>query len=171
MSSLLNQAESTPGDWKQYGLSFQPFEVYTTRREFEYSRRYLVQEAAGSELESFPSNRSCVYTNHRTEVLINGVLEGRRMQDPNGASCVSRDRMWKSAIDAAAKLDSPTLSYVSRNVSYGELKADPVFEGRRKVKDEATNTALKGWLKNTGDDDWTLSVVKRKTPQKSERAC
>ena len=44
-----------------------------------------------------PSNLCAVVTPQKQEILINGVLQGRKQEDPRGASCVSRRKMWEAA--------------------------------------------------------------------------
>lgn len=147
--------------WKKDGFSFKPFEVVTTKKEFEYSKRYIMRGNNGNIHEPVPSNRSCVYTARRSEVLVNGVLEGRRWYDPRGASMVSRRSMWTSVLAIATTLGLPALSYVTMKCSYGELKAREVLQGREKVKVDARRFALRGWVKNSGDDDWSLTEDER----------
>ena len=38
---------------------------------------------------------------------------------------------------------------------YEEVKGSDVLEGRQQVKEDM-RTALKGWVRNTGDDSWHL---------------
>ena len=64
--------------------------------------------------------------------------------------------MWKSVLGIATTLSLPALLYVTRKYSYGELKASKVLEGREKVKMDVRRLALRGWMKNSGDDNWSL---------------
>lgn len=153
--------KSVQEGWKKNGFSFKPFNVQTTSREFEYSRRHIMRDSNASGLEPVASNRSCVYTPRRSEVLINGVLEGRRWYDPHGASMVSRQSMWKSALGMAATLGVPALSYLTMKCCYGEMKSSGILESRETVKADARRLALKGWVKNTGDDAWSLTEEER----------
>lgn len=147
--------------WKQHGFSFKPFNVQTTRREFEFSKRYLNSQATSAAPDAVPSNRSCVFTIQGTEVLVNGVLEGRKLYDPRGASMLSRRKMWKSTLGVAAALGLPALSYLSAKYSYDELKRNLDVLGRGEVKSDVRRLALKGWERNGGDDGWSLGEEDR----------
>lgn len=130
--------------WKG-GYSFRPFEVKTTDREFAFSRRSI----AGVKT---PSNLSAVYTSRLQERLTNGVLQGRKQSAPQGASNLSKKNMWKAVAEVVALLGVPALQRTLSYSSYRELKQDELLEERRKVKEEARSDALKGWIRNGGED-------------------
>lgn len=143
--------------WKASGFSFRPFLVDVTDREFEFSKRDLMAQDGEAD-EPVASNRSCLYTPRQNEVLINGVLEGRKLHDPKGASLASRRSMWASAREVARMVGSPAASSLLETCHYKGLKASEAAKDRERVKNDARGLALKGWVKNDGDDDWFLEA-------------
>lgn len=87
--------------WKG-DYAFRPFVVRDTAVEFEYSRRSACHKHAGHVLTS--SNLTAVKTPFFEETLIGGVLQGRRQDDPRGASRISRRRMWSGAKEVVKSL-------------------------------------------------------------------
>ncbi|RMY52489.1 hypothetical protein D0863_14247 [Hortaea werneckii] len=148
MASLTS---STDGHqfWQSGGYSLNFFDVTPTTRRFEY------EKADGATA----SNISTFSTPHRQEILINGVLQGRKQSDPKGASTVSRRRMWQDVAALAAAVGD-TEGLVKHGVldssSYASLKAGAVLEARSGVKKLVREEALKGWQRNYGDEDWGL---------------
>ncbi|KAI5370715.1 putative Acylphosphatase-like domain, adenosine deaminase/editase [Septoria linicola] len=136
--------------WSQHGYQFKAFEVQTTTKTFAFSK-----PVKGESDSAVPSNLSAMYTPHRQEILINGVLQGRKQTDPRGASCVSRRRMWAAIYDVTALVDEQ-MAVSLRAESYGEVKQSGLLEGRELVKREARSLGLKGWKRNEGDTEWTL---------------
>lgn len=136
---------------KEKDLMIRPFEVKTTTKEFEFSRRV---QAEGEIL--VPSNLSALYTPLRQEVLINGVLLGRKQFDVKGASCVSRRVMWKSVLVVAGVAGSPALVDVLRTSTYRGVKDSAALRWRREAKRRTIETALQGWERNAQDHDWGL---------------
>ena len=130
--------------WRRIGYPYQSFQVLGTEREFEYSRRRRTSSPT-------PSNLSIVITPYSREVLINGVLQGRKQEDPRGASCASRRRMWEAV---RAVLGEERLS--DRTQTYAEMKARQSLEEREVVKRDVRNVALKRWKRNEGDERWAL---------------
>jgi tRNA-specific adenosine deaminase 1 len=165
MSSLNELDKTATRRWEEAGYSFRPFSVLGTTRIFEYSkpnpRSVDVEKAV-------PSNLSAVHTPHASEVLINGVLQGRQQFDVKGASCISRRKMWQAVGDAAALARdaaeqdedegiSSGMKYLVANVvdqCYSEMKLR--CHVRQEVKDIVKEVALEGWMKNEGDDQWKL---------------
>jgi tRNA-specific adenosine deaminase 1 len=137
--------------WTGSGYKFTPFTVRTTSKEFTFSKR-----AGGGEHGTVSSNLSAVYTPRRQEVLINGMLQGRKAVDPRGASCVSRRVMWASVLELAVRLGIPALVAALEKATYAEVKAAERLGGRELVKSLARDEALQGWRRNDGDDDWSL---------------
>lgn len=127
-------------DRKRY--AYRPFRVEKTDRRFEFRK----MEGARA------SNIAVLALPHRIEVLINGVLQGRKQDDPNGACSVSRRQMWTSVQDMmrVEDMDLP-------EGSYGFVKSCDVLQERRQIKRAAYERALTPWIVNEGDDDWTLS--------------
>ena len=140
------------GRWEESGYGFRPFEVKSTGREFEYSRRSNTSTTASGG-EPVPSNLSVLNTPGRQELLINGVLQGRKQFDPKGASCVSRRSLWRAVVDVALLAD---VTCLGTECSYEEVKEDARLDGRRRVQRDVRDLALKGWRRNTGDEDWCL---------------
>ncbi|KAL2350901.1 adenosine deaminase/editase [Cryomyces antarcticus] len=141
--------------WQATGYQWKPFDVRTTSREFEYSRRSGPQCA-----KLVPSNLSCVWTARFQEALIGGVLQGRRSEpvpDPRGASSVCRRRMWQAVSDVAESLAEPALITTTRKRSYSEVKRGGCFGGREGVKRDLKVAALPGWIDNVGDEQWGLA--------------
>jgi len=122
------------------GFSYHPFDVRTTVVDFEFSRRHL--SSLKAQLRG--SNISAVWTPSVQETLINGVLQGRRQDDPKGASAVSRKRMWDLASCVSNQLNEHSPSAVVRSAS-------KTIAQRRLVKHEVTTMALKGWARNCQD--------------------
>ena len=116
------------------------------------------------------------------ETLIGGTLQGRKQFSPLGASRVSKQRMWQFALSIAVILcknllmglnhvnpekvggneqDEKMLSNVHpivkclKSSTYGEIKDGPLLEERRRVKREVREMALKGWVRNSGGEDFT----------------
>ena len=127
---------------------FHPFKIRTTNKEFAFSRRSTGLPTA--ELKG--SNISCLSAPGVLETLINGVLQGRKQVDPRGASAVCRRKMWKAVVEVIALLGVPALRSVLSHSKYASLKEDDVLKDRSHVKRVVRNQALKGWIRNAGDD-------------------
>ena len=137
----------------EHGYVFHPFAVRTTGLEFEYSRR-----GSGHRewLRYVASNLATAWTcNGLEENLIGGVLQGRKQSDKRAGSAVSREKMWTLVQEIAGQVEPdrvlPTLG------TYGTLKDGPELTMRSKVKEDVRKEALKGWVRNTGDDDFDWS--------------
>jgi tRNA-specific adenosine deaminase 1 len=131
------------------GLSFHPFDIATASIEFEWSRRS--GKPGGTML---PSNVTAVYTPHFQETLIGGVLQGRKQLDPKGASAICRKSMWNAAKDVVTALEVPSIGDVRGAACYKDFKNCQELRHRRVVKDSVRNVALKGWVRNEGDDSF-----------------
>lgn len=122
------------------GFSYYPFDVRTTMVDFEFSRHHL----SSREGQLKGSNISTAWTPHVQETLINGVLQGRKQDDPRGASAVSRKRMYDLGSCVFNRLHEHTASAV--------VCLYPIAIGQRRlVKDDVTRMALKGWIRNCED--------------------
>ena len=120
---------------------FRPFRVETTDIDFHYSRR-----AAGTNLDACKgSNISAVWTPRHQETLINGVLQGRKQTDLNGASALSRMQIWHLLLETSSLIDSSVLENVLKMPLYSEMKESQSLEHRRCVKEDVKCEALKGW--------------------------
>lgn len=136
-------------EWRQ-GYVFRPFEVRTTSLEFEYSRR---GPGHGEGLRYVASNLATAWScNGLAENLIGGVIQGWKQSDARAGSAVSRGKMWalQHEVSRQVRPDGipPTLG------TYGALKDGPELAMRRRVKKDVRTEALKGWVRNTGDDDF-----------------
>ncbi|KAK3726059.1 hypothetical protein LTR37_000207 [Vermiconidia calcicola] len=145
--------------WRRAGYGFNPFEVKTTSREFEYSKRSARTTNATSPAPSAtPSNLSALSTAKKQEILINGVLQGRKQFDPKGASWASRRSMWKAVLDVAGAVGVPVPQSEMAEGSYAEMKSSKLLESREAVKMDVWELALQGWKRNVSDEAWTLEV-------------
>lgn len=139
------------GNWDG-GYEFRPFEVRTTATEFGFSRR-------GGELEGtrfVASNLATAWTaNGLADNVVGGVLQGRKQTDPKGGSAVSRRNMWALARDIAT-LVAGTNEIIPEQVMYKGLKGSEMLAARRKVKQDVRADALKGWVRNAGDDEFEM---------------
>jgi len=136
--------------------AFRPFNIRPTTREFAFSRRI----ADASTTSIVPSNISCLTYGPKQETLINGSLQGRKQGDPRGASAVSRRSMWALALRTAALLAQPALIAALDVKSYADVKASKLLADREAAKHTAKDTSLRGWKRNVGDDEWSLSEPK-----------
>jgi tRNA-specific adenosine deaminase 1 len=160
-------ASLKPQTWES-GYSFHPFEILTTEKEFRYSRRRTGAGSGlevGKEVKFVPSNIATAWTPFGEETLIGGVLQGRKQFDPKGACMLSKKRMWKLAMEAAAVVGVPTVSGALSHDTYEELKESELLEGRRKVKREVRETALKGWVRNLGGEKFGLDRAESMNPE------
>jgi len=122
------------------------------------------------------------------ETLINGVKQGNKASAPGarGASSLSRAKLWALLNDIVAlrachvslepgadqsqtheartvQQDFGTSLRALQNVNtYGDFKRAERHEDPLRVREEAIRDArkvLKGWVPNTGDEDWGLDVL------------
>jgi len=137
-------------DWQgtKAGHQFRPFDVRTTGRKFAYSAQGA--EAGGS-------NLSALWTPKRQEILVNGVLQGRKQFDIRGASITSRMRLWKLALEVAVAVGVPAVLRSLDRATYGQAK-ESAHDDRKQAKDMALKTALTGWKRNERDDEWGLDA-------------
>ncbi|KAJ4298708.1 hypothetical protein N0V88_003740 [Collariella sp. IMI 366227] len=141
------------------GYAFRPFRVDTTKREFEFSRRGIQGgEGESDNVKVIASNLALAWTNDGEveEGLIGGVMQGRKAFDVKGASLTSRRKMWAAAVEVAAALRNEEISKELANGFYDGVKEGILLEGRRSVKEEVRQGALKGWLRITGDGSFSL---------------
>jgi tRNA-specific adenosine deaminase 1 len=133
------------------GFSFRTPDIFTTDLEFCLSKR-----SSSGDQKMKPSNVTAVYTPHFQETLIGGVLQGWKQGDPRAASAIARKSMWRGIVDVAEVLGSPVLLQSACQPSYGEFKASPALEARRRVSNEVKERALQGWIPNVGDEGFGL---------------
>ncbi|KAI0401565.1 adenosine deaminase/editase [Xylaria palmicola] len=127
-----------------------------------------------------PSNlAAALAASGREETTLNGVLQGRRAAeaDARGASFASRRRMWALAVEVAGLLGGEDGACIRRalgatvtttttttttsasapaGVTYGDVKGTALLGPRWRAKDAARRLALKGWVRNSGDEDFVL---------------
>ncbi|ROT37627.1 hypothetical protein SODALDRAFT_334738 [Sodiomyces alkalinus F11] len=136
------------------GYAFVPFQVATTRREFDFSKRSVRQQS-----ERIAASNLAVAWNPRLEEgLIGGVLQGRKAFDSKGASQVSRRKMWALAREISAILaddHSPICSKLSAD-SYDAVKTGECSQARRAVLEDAKREALASWVPNVRDENWSI---------------
>ncbi|KAK4232250.1 putative tRNA-specific adenosine deaminase [Podospora fimiseda] len=132
-----------------------PFMVETTPKEFEYSKRSVAARSS----KQAASNLAVAWTadGRVEEGLIGGVLQGRKAFTLKGASAMSRRSMWILAKEIAQNLGDKRIIEALSAESYEKIKENNLLEGRRRVKEEVRRDALKGWLRNTGDETFGLS--------------
>lgn len=137
----------------QGGYVWRAFEVQSTQREFEWCRRAVCED-----MKPAPSNLSAVWMPASQETLIGGVLQGRKQFDARGASALCRRSIWKLAMQVVSIIGTPALAGALAKGTYAEVKASEILRDRRKVKDDVRRTGLKGWVKNSGDESFSLEV-------------
>ncbi|TRX89990.1 hypothetical protein FHL15_009091 [Xylaria flabelliformis] len=172
-------AAQTQGDG---GYAFRPFSVETTDLEFVFSRRspasiLTLSPSRVPKTKITPSNISTAHTaSNRTETTLNGVLQGRKASaaDIRGASFASRRQIWSLAVEVAGLLasDEPNqsiqtdkrdtlhirdaLGVAGTGPTYAQVKNCASLGPRRRAKEIARREALRGWVRNVGDEDFLL---------------
>lgn len=148
------------------GYDFQPFKMMSTRREFTHSRRDTNGSSRPSDTIT-PSNIAASWTPYFEETLIGGVLQGRKQNDPRGASAVSKRRMWELAQDVARLSDVQVYEITESIFSQGgpevaenrkvyrDVKLSHLLQDRKEAKMMARQV-LKGWVRNDGDEGFSL---------------
>lgn len=137
-----------------FDLAYRPFSIKTTACEFRYSRRASESLEQGATPESKPSNLTTIWNPHTTQLIINGIVQGRRKRDPRGASAISRKSMIEYLMSTVQLFESLELKEsLQGSRSYLDVKACLKSLGpRREMKAEVTRAALQGWLVNERDD-------------------
>ncbi|KAF2875470.1 adenosine deaminase/editase [Massariosphaeria phaeospora] len=147
MSGVTQDIEKT---WRG-GYAWRGFEVRGTQREFAWSKR-----SVGVAEKAMASNISAVWTPSWQETLIGGVLQGRKQFDPRGASRICRRSLWKSVLEIVGLVGMPALVDAVRKANYGEVKGEALLDARKLVKEDMRREALKGWVRNIGDDGFGI---------------
>ena len=135
------------------GFRFRPFTVLSTNVEFSHSRydgTRLCRLSKGS-------NLSTAWTPPGQQCLINGVLQGRKQDDPRGASAICRRMMWRIAKEVGQGCEAVAESL--DKTRYIDVKSSDSMDQRRMVISYVRNKALKGWICNEGDDVFDLDNV------------
>lgn len=143
--------DGSGGGWGG-GYVFRPFEVRTTAVEFGFSRR------GGPEGTRYvASSLATAWTaNGLAENIIGGVLQGRKQMDPRGGSKLDRQWIWHLAVEVAEGVGMPEA--VPADGTYEEMKEAEVLSVRRKVNEDVKAQALKGWVRNAGDEGHVLDL-------------
>lgn len=137
------------------GYSFRPFEITTTKMEFQFSRRSGVE---GKKL--VPSNIAAGWIPFSSlpsglETIIAGVKQGRRAGDIRGASRVCKREMWKLARNISELVQDPAIELKLKVLTYGGFKeSGPQY--RKRVKQVVRESGLRGWIRNIGDESFSL---------------
>jgi len=148
--------------WAQTGgYGFYVVKAEVTEKEFEFSRRGIVEAVSDEkrkEVNMTASNLAVAWTLQGgvNEALVGGVRQGRKTFDVKGASLMSRRRMWGTATEIAAALGDEQLTAALSKRTYDEVKQSRLLEGRQRVKAKVRTEALKGWTRNTGDGEFSL---------------
>lgn len=137
------------------GYSFNPFAIETTELEFDFSKRIAQSRAA----KIAASNLAAAWSSSGFEEnILGGVIQGRKAFDVRGASRMSRRSMWESALKLARRLggDYPELPKFLGSATYTDVQNGPLLAQRRQVKDDVRETALAGWIRNSGGSSFSL---------------
>ena len=138
------------------GHGFRQFKVLPTDVEFELSR--YIGEASGKNLKG--SNQSAIWTPRVRQTLVNGVLQGRKQDDPRGASLICRRKLWEIMRKLNCCLDGYDLLKVVQKEQYLDLKESEVLRDRRMLKHVVYREALVGWTRNEADNAFGLDIVR-----------
>jgi tRNA-specific adenosine deaminase 1 len=66
--------------------------------------------------------------------------------------------MWKIAVEVAALVGLPAVLAAVRKTSYAGVKDGDALSERRIVKEDV-RAGLKGWIRNTGDEEFSIGVA------------
>lgn len=135
------------------GFAFRPFKVNTTKLSFPFARPDTSQSEQGIR----PSNIACVRYGSSSEIIINGVLQGRKQTDPRGASALSRRKMWELTRSIALQLTAPSIITALSHEMYSEVKLDDSLQLRAAAKSRLIQGTLCPWTRTAADRDWSLS--------------
>ncbi|RGP68082.1 trna-specific adenosine deaminase 1 [Fusarium sporotrichioides] len=137
------------------GYSFKQFSTMTTSLEFEFSK--MAVKARADKISA--SNLAATWSSSGFEEnIIGGVIQGRKAFNTNAASRMSRRSMWEAARGLADRLGigcSVTALYL-KSGTYRDVKQGQLTAHRRRVKEEAREAALVGWIRNDGGSDFQL---------------
>ncbi|KAF4968952.1 hypothetical protein FSARC_3716 [Fusarium sarcochroum] len=137
------------------GYAFKKFSTVTTDLEFEFSKRAVKVRAD----KISASNLAATWSRSGFEEnIIGGVVQGRKAFQVNGASRTSRRSMWEAASELAVSLGDACTTTTKHlgDGTYRDIKEGPLTAHRQRVKGEARETALAGWIRNDGGSDFQL---------------
>jgi tRNA-specific adenosine deaminase 1 len=174
LASVANAKKSRPGNVSA---------VWTVAPSYHGSSAILVDTGSKS-MPNLCRSKTGLY-----ETIINGVKQGNRASSPSarGASSLSRAKLWAlfrdiasaqvAHIDQSDALPVELLSNASGveelhvntvqhptpdKMTYQEFKKPSSLEDPLQIRRQAIGDAklvLKGWMPNTGDDEWGLDVL------------
>ncbi|KAI6780063.1 uncharacterized protein J7T54_007539 [Emericellopsis cladophorae] len=131
---------------------------WSTSVEFAYSKRSVTHTAE----KISPSPLATAWSaSGIAENIVNGVIQGRKVGDPKGASRMCRQQMWLLAQSLADQCHGPSLAAALRGATYAHVKADALLQSRGQVIADTQFFALKGWIKNSGDTGFPLGQAQR----------
>ena len=142
------------------GYAFRPFRVEETGVEFTWARRSTGDGGKERKPRGKGSNICAVWTAGGVEeVLIGGVVAGRKKGYERGASEVSRGGMWKVFGGVVEKLGREIGGEgipwgVGEVGSYEGLKGCEALSRRKQVGKDVKREVLKGW-----DGGWGERVI------------
>jgi tRNA-specific adenosine deaminase 1 len=128
--------------------AFHPFEILPTSKQFQFCREIVCEPFK-------PSNKSAIWTPRFQEIVINGILQGRKRSDPAAPSRLSRRRMWKAACSVAQQLGLIN-DHLKGLPTYGEFKTFGVVANARNQVKTSVIQILGNWLRNDGDDSFHI---------------
>ncbi|KAI0857791.1 adenosine deaminase/editase [Xylaria cubensis] len=183
MAPLATQAQGDGGyAFRPFSVETTDLEFVFSRRSAALSLTHPPSSCV-HKIKITPSNISTAHTaSNRTETTLNGVLQGRKASaaDIRGASFASRRKMWSLAVEVAGLLalnqssQSDELSILhirealgvagigeeekeaKTGLTYAQVKNCASLGPRRRAKEVARREALRGWVRNTGDEDFVL---------------
>lgn len=135
-----------------FGYKFHPLGIKTTTIEFEFSRRVM------GDRKIVASNIASVWSSSFEETLIGGILQGRKIGDPRGASQISRRQMAMLLLQVVNVIISMPIDGTEcfrkliNSHNYSSLKHTDLLAARRNAKKKIIHVALQGWIKNVEDN-------------------
>jgi tRNA-specific adenosine deaminase 1 len=134
--------------------AFKPFHVRLSTADFSYSKRTVALTA--EKISSSPL-ATAWSASGVSENIVNGVIQGRKVGDPKGASLMCRRQMWSLARALADLCNMNSIATCLGAATYAHVKMDALLRPRSQVIADAQASALKGWIKNTGDTGFSLN--------------
>jgi tRNA-specific adenosine deaminase 1 len=144
---LIPLSKATTSKWPM-AYAFHPFEILSTSKQFQFCRDVVCGPFK-------PSKKSAIWTPHFQEIVINGILQGRKRGDPAASSRLSRRRMWKAACSVAHQLGLHDV-HLKHHPTYGEFKTSGIVADARNDVKASVVQVLGNWLRNDGDDSFGI---------------
>jgi tRNA-specific adenosine deaminase 1 len=127
------------------GYSFQPFEVCPTDKVFQFSR-FNIEEG----ITPVPNNVSSMWTPNTKEILINGLIQGKKLGNRGATSVLCKRQMFEKLHGIAATLRTSGVD-LDIGHDYEAFKNSTMLASRQRVKDVVRQTSLQGWVRNPGN--------------------